>query len=135
RPVNVPLRGPAPPAQAPDRSPRTRGAQPAAVLRLALRPGGRFGRGAEPPPSFLVRRKAVEEAVAAGAAQIGLAAAAVRPARGMRRVPRLRRFVVAQAHAVVVAADRRALGALPPVATRPVVAGRKRPAVGLRAGQ
>src|SRR2546428_10403012 len=33
-------------------SPRTRGAQPAAGLRLAPRPGGRFGRGAEPPSEF-----------------------------------------------------------------------------------
>src|SRR6266540_2447947 len=43
------VRAPASPAQSPDGSPRTHGAQPVAVLRLALRPGGRFGRGAQPP--------------------------------------------------------------------------------------
>ena len=63
------LRAPAPPAQAPEGSPRTAGPQPRDVLRLALpegspptsgpqprdvlrlavRPGGRFGRGARPP--------------------------------------------------------------------------------------
>src|SRR5881409_3480617 len=52
RPVAVPFRAPASPAQSSGSSPRTRGAQPAAVLRLALRPGGRFGRGAEPSSEF-----------------------------------------------------------------------------------
>src|SRR5947199_8991334 len=41
-------------AQSPDCSPRTHGAQPVAVLRLAPSPGWRFGRGAKPPlPSSL----------------------------------------------------------------------------------
>src|SRR5439155_598807 len=43
------LRAPAPPAQAPEGSPRTAGPQPRDVLRLAVRPGARFGRGAKPP--------------------------------------------------------------------------------------
>ena len=46
------VRAPALPAQPSDCSPRTRGAQPTAVLRLALRPGGRFGRGAKPPSEW-----------------------------------------------------------------------------------
>src|SRR6266478_204127 len=37
----------------PDCSPRTHGAQPVAVLRLALHAGGRFGRGRSPPPSLV----------------------------------------------------------------------------------
>src|SRR6266446_10464089 len=51
RPVDVPLRAPATPAQSPDGSPRTHGAQPVAVLRLALRPGGRVWEGAVEAPS------------------------------------------------------------------------------------
>jgi len=43
------LRAPAPPAQAPEGSPRTAGPQPRDVLRLAVRPGAGFGRGAKPP--------------------------------------------------------------------------------------
>src|SRR5436309_101927 len=58
----------------------------------------------------LIRGEAIEQAVAAGAAQIGLAATAVRAARGMRRVPRFRGIVVAQALAVMMADHR---GALP----------------------
>ena len=45
----IDVRAPALPAQSSDCSPRTRGTQPTAVLRLALRPGGGFGRGAETP--------------------------------------------------------------------------------------
>src|SRR5438105_15449413 len=62
-----------------------------------------------------VRREAVEQAVAAGALEIVLAAAAVRPARGMRRVPGLRLDRVAQAFAVDVAEHGGALGAAGPV--------------------
>src|SRR4029450_11365194 len=56
----------------------------------------------------LLRDEAVEEAVAAGALQIVLTAAPVRPARGMRRVPGLRRVVVAQPLPVVMTDHRRA---------------------------
>src|SRR5262245_13844298 len=87
----------------------------------------------EPAPS--IRGEAVEQAVAAGAAQIGLAAAAVRAARGVRRVPRLRGVVVAQALAVVVADHGGALPALGPVAAGAILARREGAAVRLRAGQ
>ena len=56
-----------------------------------------------------VRREAVEQAGAAGAAQRVLAAAAVRAARRVRGVPGFRRLVVAKPHAVVVA-DHRGAG-------------------------
>src|SRR5207244_152400 len=52
-PFAVPIRAPASPAQPPDRSPRTHGAQPVAVLRLALRSGGEVRKRAGPPPSAL----------------------------------------------------------------------------------
>src|SRR5499427_5592935 len=80
-------------------------------------------------------REAVEEAVASGALQIVLATAAVGPARGMRRVPRLRRVVVAQPLPVVMADHRRALAALGPVAAGAILAGRERGTVRLRARQ
>ena len=47
-----------------------------------------------------VHREAIEQAVAAGALEIVLGAAAARAARRMRRIPRLRRRVVAQALAI-----------------------------------
>ena len=75
--------------------------------------------------------EAVEQAGAAGRLQRGGAAAA----RRMRRVPRLRRGVVAQAHAVVVTDHGRAFAALGPVAAGHVLAGGERGAVGLRAGE
>src|SRR5262244_917738 len=53
----------------------------------------------------------------------------------MRRIPGLGCVVVAQALAIVMTDDRRALAALGPVAARPVLAGRERGAVRLRAGQ
>src|SRR5437867_4270843 len=47
-----------------DCSPRTHGAQPVAVLRLALRPGGRFRKGGEaPPPSGTYREYASRAAL------------------------------------------------------------------------
>src|SRR2546426_431274 len=85
--------------------------------------------------SRLLRGEAVEEAVAAGALQIALAAAAVRAAGGMRRVPGLRHVVVAQALPVGVADHRPALAAVGPVAARAVVAGREGGAVRLGAGE
>src|SRR5260370_11303999 len=75
----------------------------------------------------LVRGEAVEQTVAAGASQIVLAAAAVGSARGMRRIPRLGRRVVAQALAVAVADHGCALGAARPAAAGSCLAGRKRP--------
>src|SRR5262249_23658712 len=86
-------------------------------------------------PHQLVRGKAVEQAVAAGAPQVVLAAAAVGPARGMRRIPRLGRGIVAQTLAVDVADHGRALGAAWPVGAGSVLAGWKRPPVHLRAGK
>src|SRR5262249_57999456 len=69
----------------------------------------------------LVRGEAVEQAVAASAPQVVLAAAAVGPARGMRRIPRLGRGIVAQTLAVAVADHRGALGAARPVAAASVL--------------
>src|SRR5437667_7602853 len=83
----------------------------------------------------LFRGEAVEEAIASGALQVVLAAAAVGPARRMRRVPRLGRVVVPQALAIVVADHGRPLAALRPVAARTVLAGREGGAVGLGARQ
>src|SRR3979411_2689488 len=83
----------------------------------------------------LVSCEAVEQAVAAGAPQSALAPAAAGPARGMRRLPRLRRIVVPQPLAIDMADHCRALGAARPVATGPVLAGSKRTAIRLRAGQ
>ena len=51
----------------------------------------------------LVDGEAIEQAVAAGALQVGLAAAAVRAARGMRRVPGLGGVVIAQPDAIDMA--------------------------------
>src|SRR5262245_32928172 len=79
--------------------------------------------------------EAVEQAVAARALQVGLAAAAVRAARGMRRVPGLGCVVVAQSLPVVMTDHRRAGAALRPVAAGAILTGRKRPPVGLRTGQ
>src|SRR5205814_6395247 len=97
---------------------------------LQVRPSPRRQRAAV----RLFRGEAVEEAVAAGALEIVLAAAAVGPARGVRRVPGLRRVVVAQALPIVMADHRRSLAALRPVAAGAVIAGRERGAFGLRAG-
>src|SRR5438309_313373 len=83
----------------------------------------------------LFRGEAVEQAVAAGALEIVLAAASVRARRGMRRVAGLRRVVVAQALPVVLADHRGALAALGPVAAGAILTGRERGVVGLRAGQ
>src|SRR5262249_5850556 len=87
------------------------------------------------PPRSLLGREAVEEACASGALEVVLAAAAVRPTGGMRRVPRLGRVVVAQSLTVGMTHHRRALAALRPVAARLVLAGGERGAVRLRAGE
>src|SRR4051794_30771764 len=85
------------------------------------------------PP--LLGGEAIEQPVAAGAAQIALAAAAVGPTRGMRRIPRLRRRVVAQALAVDMADHRRALGAARPVLAGAILGSREGFAICGRAGQ
>src|SRR6266850_2348849 len=85
--------------------------------------------------SRLLRGEAVEQAIAAGTLQIVLTAAPVGSARGMRRVPRLRRIVVTQALPVMMADHRRPLAALRPVAAGAILAGRERGAVRLGAGQ
>src|SRR5438445_2120602 len=83
----------------------------------------------------LFRGQAVEEAIASGALQVVLVAAAVGLARRMRRVPRLRCVVVPQALAIVVADHRRPLAALRPVAARAILVGCESGAVRLRARQ
>src|SRR5438270_1241336 len=52
-----------------------------------------------------IRREAIQQPVAAGALQVGLRAAAIRAARGMRAVPRFRRLVIAQALTIGMAHD------------------------------
>src|SRR6266850_6029930 len=91
--------------------------------------------GSTPLGHALIRGEAVEQPIAAGAAQIGLATAAVWPARRMRRIPRLRWRFLVQSRAVVVADHGRPLGALRPVAAGPVLAGWKRAAVRRGAGK
>src|SRR5262249_23631594 len=63
------------------------------------------------------------------------AAAAARPARGMRAVPRLRSGIVAQTLAIDVTDHRGTLGAAGPVPTGAILAGGESLAVRLRAGQ
>src|SRR5271166_2449710 len=87
-------------------------------------------RAAVPPPP---RRPT--KPTAAGAAEVGLTAAAVGAARGVRGVPRMRRLVVAQALPVDVSDNRRALRAARPIEAGFIVAGREGAAVGLSAGQ
>src|SRR5262249_59427379 len=63
-----------------------------------------------------IRREAVEQAVAAGAAQIRLAAATIGAARRVRGIPRLGGLRVAQTLPVDMADHRRALRAARPIA-------------------
>src|SRR3989454_4554559 len=98
---------------------------------LQVRPSPRRQRAAV----RLFRGEAVEEAVAAGALEIVLAAAAVGAARRMRRVPGLRRVVVTQALPVVMPDHRGALTARGPVAARTILSGRERGAVRLGSRQ
>src|SRR6476619_6551611 len=63
----------------------------------------RSGPSDHPGMTTSVRREAVQQSVAAGALEVVLRAATVGAARGMRRVPRLRRVVVTQANAIGVA--------------------------------
>src|SRR6185295_3854603 len=109
--------------------------------RLNRESGNHHGRArAARPPSRspqnrLVGGEAIEQPIAPGAAQIALAAATVRPARGMRGIPRPRRRIVAQPLAVDVTNHRGALGAAGPVAAGSIVTGRERAAFRRRAGQ
>src|SRR5262249_19706217 len=83
----------------------------------------------------LLGSEAIEQPVTAGAAQVALAASALRSARGMRRVPRPRRRVVAQPLAIDMADHGRALGAARPVLAGAILGGRERAAFRGRAGQ
>src|SRR5450631_4348270 len=83
----------------------------------------------------LIRREAVHQAVAAGALEVRLRAAALRPARGMRGIPGFRGVVVAQSDAVDMTEHRGALRAARPVLAGAVVGPRKSGAVGLRSRQ
>ena len=79
----------------------------------------------------LVDGKAIEQAIAARAAQGLLATAAACAARGMRRIPGLGGVVIAQTLAVAVADHCRSLATARPVMTGPIVATRERLAVRL----
>src|SRR4029453_9351177 len=108
---------------------------PRRVEALRDQPGHDGSVGSTPLGHALVRGEAVEQPIAASAAQIGLATAAVWPARRMRRIPRLRRRLLVRPHAIVVADHGRPLGTLRPVAAGPVLAGWKRAAVRRGASQ
>src|SRR5258705_11596037 len=84
------------------------------------------------PNATLVRRKTIKQAVAAGALEVGLRAAAVRSARRMRAVPGFRRIIVAQSDAVGMTHHRRTLRAARPVLAGAIVARRECCAVRLR---
>src|SRR5215831_19752650 len=96
----------------------------------------RANRPAFRPPSghivtASVHREAVKQASAAGALQPLRAAAA----RGMRRIPRVRWRIVAQAQAVAVTDDGRAFAALGPVAASRILVRRWRTAIFRRASE
>src|SRR5262245_31137688 len=74
----------------------------------------------------LLGGEAIEQPVTSSTAQIILAAAAVRPSRGMRRIPRPRRRVVARPFTVNMTNHGRALGAARPVTTGAILTSRKR---------
>src|SRR5215813_8666457 len=82
-----------------------------------------------------IHREAIQQAVAAGALEVGLRAAAFAAirggARGVRRIPRFRGVVIAQPDAVGVPEHRRALRAARPVLAGAVALGRERRAVRL----
>src|SRR6185437_16635743 len=79
-----------------------------------------------------VRRKTVHQAIAAGAPEVGLGTAALRPPREMRAVPGFRRVIVARSLAVGMAQHRRTLRATCPVLAGAVFARRECGAVRLR---
>src|SRR5258708_32466376 len=82
-----------------------------------------------------VRRETVQQAGAAGADQILLAAAALRSARGMSRIPGIGRRRRGDTGAVGMSEHRRALRAARPILAGAVLAGRESGAVGLRSRQ
>src|SRR6202035_2474567 len=82
-----------------------------------------------------IRREAIKQPVAAGAPEVGLRAAAIRAARGVRAVPGVRSIIFAQAHAVDMAQHRRPLQAARPVLAGAVGFRRKGGAVWLRSRQ
>src|SRR5262249_36160964 len=104
-----------------------------AIAKAFLSIAARGETAAAPFP--LIGSEAVDQPATTGAAQVIEAATAVRPARGVRRIPRPRCRVIAQTLAVDVADHGGALGAAAPVAAGAILAGAERRAVHLRAGQ
>src|SRR5690348_1969966 len=102
----------------------------ASLARVADRRQGDFAGSRS-----LIDREAIEQAVAARRAQVGLRAAAVLPARGMRRVPRTSDLVVGQTFAVSMAEHGGSLRAARPILAGVVLAVRKSGAVRLRTRQ
>src|SRR5258705_13801571 len=105
------------------------------MLRIETAERYRPGHPSQNLQDRLLGGEAIEQPAAAGAAQIGLAAAAVWSARGMRGIPRPCWRVVAQPLAVDVADHGRALGAAGPVAAGAILTGRESAAFRGRAGQ
>src|SRR4051812_10873872 len=86
-------------------------------------------------PLLLIGRETIKQAISSRAAQICLAAAPLGPARGVRRIPRPRRLVVAQAFAVDMSDHRSAGAGFRPIAAGAILIRRKRAPVRLRPGQ
>src|SRR6266700_3088184 len=82
-----------------------------------------------------VRREAIHQAVAAGGLQVGLRAAAIGAARGVRGIPGFRGLVVAQAEPVDMSEHGRTLRTACPVLAGAVVGACERGAVSLRSRQ
>ena len=82
----------------------------------------------------LVRREAIKQAIAPGAPEVGLRAAAVRAAREMRTIPGLRGVVIPQPYAIEMPYHRRSLRAARPILASAVVAGGESSTVRLRSG-
>src|SRR6185437_770568 len=109
---------------------------PFRLFRYAsLARGADRGQGALQVRGLSIDREAIEQAIAARGAQVGLRAAAVFPARGMRRIPRMGGLVLSQALAVRVAEHGRPLRAARPILARPVLAVGESGPVRLRTGQ
>ena len=84
----------------------------------------------------LIDGEAIQKPISAGAAQIGLAAAAIGPLGGMRRIPRPRRIVGGSVGVwtppIEMANHRRALGAACPVLAGAILGAGERGPVPLR---
>src|SRR5262245_32962857 len=119
----------------------TRAAAPASearsrrIARMIPKGGYRFAQNIMRERRLSLRREAVEQPVATRARQVGLAASAVRSARGMRGIPRQHGRRGIEALAVVMSHHGGTSGTLGPVAARAIFTGRECGAVGLRAGQ